>query len=177
MGDRAVITANAPQPTPKAAPDRADLQLVGAHRRSTRPGQVVFGAVLIIMFTALLASAVFHSVLVAGQQRLDHVDQRLAQSQQELSRSRLRVAELSSPARVVAAAQQAGMIVPGHTIWLSSNGPSNPTTPGPPVTPPPATAPPSTAPATAPSAPHGSELAGGATHPADGQASGSPGGR
>ena len=76
------------------------------------------------MFVAFLGSAVFHSVLVSGQQRLDRMDRRLEQRQQELSRAQLRVAELKSPARIVAAAQRSGMIVPGHTTWLAAKPPT-----------------------------------------------------
>ena len=83
------------------------------------------------MFSALLASAVFHSVLVAGQQRLDRLDQRVAKSQQELDRSQLQVAELSSPSRIVAAAKRSGMVVPDHTTWLAAKPPitTTPSTP------------------------------------------------
>ena len=124
MSDRASSTARAPQRTPsRTTPTRADLRLVQAAKKRSRSRQLVGALALVIMFSALLASAVFHSVLVAGQQRLDRLDQRVAKSQQELDRSQLQVAELSSPSRIVAAAKRSGMVVPDHTTWLAAKPP------------------------------------------------------
>ncbi len=128
MSDPSASSAGAPQRAPgRPAPTRTDLRLVQISRAKSRSRQLIFAFALVIMFAALLTSALFHGVLVAGQQRLDHMDRRVEQRQMELSRSRLRVAQLSSPARVVDAAKRSGMIVPDHTTWLS--GKAAPTTP------------------------------------------------
>ncbi len=120
---------------------------------------MMFALALVVVFAAVLASAVFHSVLVADQQRLDRMDQRLEQRQQAISRARLRVAELSSPARVVAAAQRRGMVVPDHTTWLSAGAPTTGTPAGG-AAPPAAGGPPASAGSSSGS---GSELAAGPT--------------
>lgn len=130
--------ARAPQGLPQPATRRADpspeLRLVGAPGVGRRAGRAVLILAVVGMFAALLISAVFHSVLVSGQQRLDRLDQRVRTDQQRLADARLRVAMLSSPQRVVAAAQKQGMVVPDRVTWL--------TTPPPVSSPAPAAAPP-----------------------------------
>ncbi len=125
MSDQAISTARAPQRTPsRSAPTRTELRLVQEAKKRSRARQLVCALAMVIMFTALLASAVFHSVLVGGQQRLDRLDQRVEQRQQELSRAELRVAELSSPSRIVADAKRRGMVLPAHTTWLAATPPA-----------------------------------------------------
>jgi cell division protein FtsL len=125
MSDQAISTARAPQRAPtRTAPTRTELRLVQEAKKRSRARQLVCAFALVIIFTALLASAVFHSVLVGGQQRLDRLDQRVEQRQQVLSRAELRVAQLSSPPRIVAAAKQRGMVLPAHTTWLAATLPA-----------------------------------------------------
>ncbi len=126
MSDRATSTARAPQRTSgRSTPSRTDLRIVQTGKARARSRQLACSLALVVMFSALLASAVFHSVLVAGQQRLDRLDTRVEQRQQLLSRARLRVAELSSPGRVVATAKRRGMVLPDHTTWLAATPPAS----------------------------------------------------
>jgi cell division protein FtsL len=124
MSDQAISHPGMPQRArSRPAPTRTELRLVQEAKKRSRARQAVCVFALVIMFSALLASAIFHSVLVAGQQRLDRLDQQVDQRQQVLSRAQLRVAQLSSPSRIVAAAKQRGMVLPGHTTWLAATPP------------------------------------------------------
>lgn len=130
MSDQALSTATEIQRVPRrSGATRAELRVVQEAKQRSRSRQLACAAVLVVMFGALLASAVFHSVLVSGQQRLDRLDQRVGERQNSLSRSQLRVAELSSPSRIVAAAKRSGMVVPGHTTWLAATPQTTPSTP------------------------------------------------
>lgn len=75
---------------------------------------------VIVVFGALFLNAVFHTVLVSGQQELDTLNREVEVSQQRNQRLRLRAAGLASPTRIVAAASRDGMVVPDRTSWLSA---------------------------------------------------------
>ncbi len=125
MSDQAISTSHAPHGAPeRTGSTRTDLRVVQEAKKRSRARQVVAALAVVVIFSALLASAVFHSVLVSGQQRLDNLNQRVEQRQQVLSRAELRVAELSSPARIVAAAKGRGMVVPDHTTSLTATPPT-----------------------------------------------------
>ena len=140
-------------PRPEPAPER-HLHLVSpaevarlARRRRLRLAAVLGG----VFLTAVLFGVVFVQVLLSqGQLQLDHLQNRLTTEQNRNQRLRLEVAELASPARVVAAAQQRlGMVSPPGVTYLSPNGATNgppksapvATAPAPPATPAPASVP------------------------------------
>lgn len=88
---------------------------------------LVAAAVVITVF-ALVAS---HVVLAQGQFRLERLKARAAVEEARHERLRLHVAELESPSRIVAAAQERlGMVPPPSVTYLSPTGASS-TTPAP----------------------------------------------
>lgn len=75
--------------------------------------------VLVSLF-GLVAS---HVMLTQGQFRLDTLRARTATEQDRYERLRLKVAELESPSRIVAAAQERlGMVSPPSVTYLSPTG-------------------------------------------------------
>jgi cell division protein FtsL len=120
--------STAPRRPPAAAhrgrPQRPQLRVVEdrplsrrARRRRTR---VVVTVAAVLATACLLGVAIFHAVLISGQIRLDELEARVAEEQASYQRSRLEVARLESPQRVVAVAQERlGMVPPGEITYLS----------------------------------------------------------
>lgn len=108
-----MATSVAPRPEPRRAPgghrSRPELRVVG-RPGSRRWGRVAVALAVVVVFGALLASAVFHALLAQGQQRLDRLNEHVSQAQGRYDDLRLMVDRLSAPERVVARAQQLGMI-------------------------------------------------------------------
>ncbi|HEX2577848.1 MAG TPA: hypothetical protein VHK88_15975, partial [Aquihabitans sp.] len=69
---RAARPAPRHQPADPVRRDRPDLHVVGAPVRRVRGG-VVVAVATVVVFGALLAAAVAHSLLVSGQVHLDRV--------------------------------------------------------------------------------------------------------
>lgn len=119
----------APRPTPRrteVAPlrdRRPDLRVVPPPVRARRTGAVVAVATVVV-FASLLASALFHSVLVSGQLHLDAVDRQVQEEREDLRRDQLALAEAQSPERIAAEAAALGMTRPGQgeTTWLGPEG-------------------------------------------------------
>jgi len=112
------------RPRPAAPPRRAtqarqrpDLRVVAPRRRLRAGRTVVLGVTL--AFLIAFALVVAQALLVQGQQRLDDLDGRIAESTRTQQELRLRVAELESPARVVEAAQRLGMVPPDDVTYLT----------------------------------------------------------
>lgn len=91
-------------------------------RRLTPATGVLLTAML---FATLLLIAVAHTVLVQGQVRLDELDAQLTVEQARYQELRTEVAEMESPSRVVAAAEEMGMVSPQDLVYLQP-GPSEP---------------------------------------------------
>jgi cell division protein FtsL len=73
----------------------------------------------------LLAIASLHVVLTQGQFQLEKLEEKAAAEQARYEQLRLEVAQLESPERVVAAAQQRlGMIPAPGVTYLSPSGPA-----------------------------------------------------
>jgi cell division protein FtsB len=73
-----------------------------------------------VTLLALFAAAVFQTVLVQGQQRLDRLDRRVSQAQDRFDRLRADVAELESPERIVTVAHhRLGMVQPDTITYLA----------------------------------------------------------
>ena len=75
------------------------------------------------LFATLLAVAVAHTVLVEGQVRLDELDAQLVEEQARYQELRTEVAELESPARIVQAAHDMGMVTPDDLQYLQPPAP------------------------------------------------------
>ncbi|MGQ0830148.1 MAG: hypothetical protein ACT4OV_00545 [Microthrixaceae bacterium] len=99
-------------------------------RRLTPAAGVVLTGVL---FATLLAIAIAHALLVQGQVRLDGLDTQLTAEQARYQELRTQVAEMESPARVVAAAQALGMVAPDDLVYLQPEATLAPATASPDV--------------------------------------------
>lgn len=113
----------APRPAPRrdAAPRRPGLRVVPPARRRLRTGPtVVLGGLL--AFGIAFGLVVAQALLVQGQQRLDDLERRTAEATRTQQELRLQVAELESPARVVAAAEDLGMVPPAGVTYLTPSG-------------------------------------------------------
>lgn len=120
-GGVAMAAAPERRATPRPAPPRdpRHLRVVvpreQPRRRLTPAAGVLMTAVL---FVVLFAVAIAQTVLVQGQIRLDALDKQLAVEQAHYRVLRNQVAEMESPARVVAAARQLGMVAPDDLVYL-----------------------------------------------------------
>jgi cell division protein FtsL len=82
-----------------------------------------------LTFVTLLLVAVAHTLLVQGQIRLDDLDAQLRVEQARYQELRKEVAEMESPTRVVAAAEDLGMVMPEDLVYLqppAATGPYGP---------------------------------------------------
>lgn len=104
--------------------DGPDLRVV-EERTSARPAATMLAALgLSILFIVLFGLAVFHTVLISAQSRLDRLDQRIAAEEARRDELRLEVAELESPVRIVETARdELGMVTPPEVVWLTPDGP------------------------------------------------------
>jgi len=128
------------RPVPRPAPRRPEtsprrhLRVVGpadrVRRRLTpRAGVVLTG----LTFVTLLLVAVAHTLLVQGQIRLDDLDAQLRVEQARYQELRKEVAEMESPTRVVAAAEDLGMVMPEDLVYLQPPADAGPYDPVPPA--------------------------------------------
>jgi cell division protein FtsL len=120
----AVLPARRPDPVRESGPSRgAKLRLVTG-TRSRRRSRLLTLAVLVLVAGCLLGLTAFHVALAQSQFRLERLQDRAAEQQARYERLRLHVAELESPARIVAAAQERlGMVPPPGVTYLSPSGP------------------------------------------------------
>jgi hypothetical protein len=121
----------APRPTPRRVPGAApartagpELRVVRDAERLPRPGRsgMAIAAAGVVVFAALLASAVFHSMLVSGQAHLDEVEGRIRTERSTLQREELRLADYQSPERIAREAARLGMIPAERQHWVSPEG-------------------------------------------------------
>ena len=103
-------------------PDGPDLRVV-AERPGHSTGTYLIALALSVLFLVLFGLAVFHTVLIGAQGRLDELDSRIESEQDLQHRLRLELAELESPERIVdAATNDLGMVPPGEVVWLAPAG-------------------------------------------------------
>lgn len=115
----------APRPTPRRAPavapgraPRPELYVVAAPGRRARTGAVLAVATVVV-FGAVLAAAVFHSLLVSGQVRLDDINTRIRTEQDQLQRDQLRLASSQSPERIALEATRLGLVAADRQTWIN----------------------------------------------------------
>lgn len=124
------MTAVAPARPPRSRSGRRPpLEVVGpARTRATRAGtlrrrRLVVCSAALVLGLCLLGIVASHAALAQGQFRLEELKSKAAAEQDRYQRLRLRVAELESPARVVAVAQERlGMVPPPEVTYLSPTG-------------------------------------------------------
>ncbi len=157
-----------PRPSPRALPaaaparSRPDLRVVGAPARRSRSGLVVVASTVVV-FAALLAGAVAHSLLVGNQVRLDQLGTQVRVEQELLQQEELELATLQSPPRITAQAERLGMAPADTQVWLSPDAGTAPVVTGGPSPTDPATDDPDGTTDPRPDTTGAEELAGGAT--------------
>ena len=98
-------------------------------RRRVRARRAVAAAVVFVA-VALFGVVVAHVLLMQGQFELEATQREAATQQAEYDRLRLQVAELESPERIVAAAQERlGMVSPPTITYLAPSADTMPATP------------------------------------------------
>lgn len=137
---RQAVRAAAPRSAPRTAPNRkeparpplrvvrtAELSARGRRRRARLLGV----AITVVVFGGLFGLAVFNVLLAQGQVRLNDIEEKANAQQDRYERLRLEVAQLESPERVVAAAQERlGMVPPETVNYLAPQGSPPRSTPG-----------------------------------------------
>jgi cell division protein FtsB len=97
------------------APTRPDLRVVPPRR----PTGAIVAVCLVLVFGVLLATAALNTVLVSGQRDLDRIEAEIREGEQQNQALELQVAEMESPAAIIAAAERQGMVEPDEVIWLT----------------------------------------------------------
>ena len=72
-----------------------------------------------VVFGSLMASAMFHGLLVAGQSDLDRLDTQIQEETTALAQEKLELANLQSPARIAEAAKARGMVPAEQQHWIT----------------------------------------------------------
>lgn len=107
------------------------LEVVGRHRRhksagSRRRRRVLAASLAVVVVACVLGLVASHVLLAQGQFELEKLQLRADEQQDRYERLRLQVAQLESPSRVVAAAQERlGMVPPPGVTYLSPTGPQS----------------------------------------------------
>lgn len=120
-GGAALAAAPVSRPAARPAPDERGrhLRVVAPAERVRRRLTPALGVVLTAgLFALLFAVAIAHTLLVQGQIRLDAIDASLATEQARYQELRNEVAAMESPARIVGAAQELGMVIPDDLVYL-----------------------------------------------------------
>lgn len=133
----------APRPTPRRiaqpepAPRRPHLRVVPPPARpSLRPSfrrrrtGAVLGVAMVIVFGSLMASAMFHGLLVSGQSDLDRMDTQIQMEKTALAQDKLDVANLQSPARIAEEARKLGMVPADQQHWVTPGSTDDPVVTG-----------------------------------------------
>lgn len=129
----------APRPTPRRspqpapAPRRPHLRVVppparpslrqSARRRRTG---AVLSVAMVLVFGSLLASAMFHGLLVSGQSDLDRLDRQIQEERTALAQEKLELANLQSPARIAEEARKRGMVPADQQHWVTPGSTDDP---------------------------------------------------
>ena len=132
MTGRGPAPAHAPHAEPRVRPP---LRVVGSKER-TPAARVRRMRVLAVLMVGVVIAGLFglvgmHVILAQEQFRLDRLQTKATEEQATYDQLRLEVAQLESPARIVADAQQRlGMVQPPAISYLapSTRAPSSPTT-------------------------------------------------
>jgi cell division protein FtsL len=121
-------TKVAPAPRPRPAPKRPPLRVVPPDyvppRVRRRRARLFVAAVATLVALGLFGIVSLHVALTQGQFRLERLEAQADAQQTRYEQLRLQVAELESPDRIVAVAQERlGMVSPPGVTYLSPSGP------------------------------------------------------
>jgi cell division protein FtsL len=123
--DRAAVApTRAPAPTPRPRPPLRVVTPEETRKADRRRRARLRVAVMVLVGVGgLFGLVASHVVLTQGQFRLQQVEAKANEEQARYERLRLEVAELESPQRIVAAAQERlGMVTPPGVRYLSPAG-------------------------------------------------------
>jgi cell division protein FtsL len=142
-----------PAPAPHPRPGRGPLRVLPTEhlerRARRRRARLTITVAASLVAGSLLGVVAINVMIAQDQLRLDRLDAQRNSALAHRGQLQLQVAQLQSPARIVAQAEQRlGMVVPSKLTYLSGNGAPVQTTGGgaiPPPLPPPS--PPATSPA------------------------------
>lgn len=125
----------APRPTPRSGANGSaarvprPLQVVEPPKRRY-PARAVAIAAVALVFGSMLTSAVFHSVLVSGQARIDELGRQITVAEKGLAQDRLELARLSSPGRIATEAERLGLVVADRQTWIRPGSGESPVVTG-----------------------------------------------
>ena len=106
-------------PAPARRAGRARLRIASVRPDGRSPLGLVGSVLLGLLFVAVFGVVVLQAMLVQTQARLDGLDQDVVVEQQRAEALHLQLAELRSPERITAAAQERlGMIPPEEVLYL-----------------------------------------------------------
>ena len=107
---------------PRAVPPRPAPLRSSRPRPQLRP-TFALGLGVAIVFAALLAGAMVHSMLVSGQANLDRVTTETRSQREQLANEQLELARLQAPERIAREAERLGMIHGPDDNWRSPGAP------------------------------------------------------
>jgi hypothetical protein len=79
-----------------------------------------------VVFAVLFAVAGAHTLIAQGQIRLDGLDEQVRTEQARYQSLAKEVAQMESPARIVAAAEAQGMVTPQDLVYLQPHTAAHP---------------------------------------------------
>lgn len=125
----------APRPTPRSVPAvpqarRAPALHVVEPPVRRYPARAVAVAAVVLVFGSMLASAVFHSVLVSGQARIDELERQVTAAEKGLAHDRLELARMSSPERIAEEAERLGLVIAERQTWIRPGSDAEPVVTG-----------------------------------------------
>jgi hypothetical protein len=85
---------------------------------------------MVLVFGSLMASAMFHGLLVSGQSDLDHLDSQIQIEKRALAQEKLDLANLQSPARIAQEARDLGMVPADQQHWVTPGSTDDPVVTG-----------------------------------------------
>ncbi len=114
------------RPAPQRPVRRPTEQERTPHLRVVQPGErslrrlTPFGGLVLtaFVFVVMAALAGAHTLIAQGQIRLDELDKQVRTEQARYQELRKDVAGMESPERVVAAAEELGMVTPDDLVYL-----------------------------------------------------------
>jgi cell division protein FtsL len=117
-----------PAPAPKRQPSRPPLRVVPDDyvdpRIRRRRARLFVAGLSTLVAAGLFGIVSLHVALTQGQFRLERLEAKADEQQARYEQLRLQVAELESPDRIVAVAQERlGMVSPPGVTYLSPSGP------------------------------------------------------
>ena len=118
------------RPAPATAPrTRPPLRVVGPRelgpRARRRRARLLTTGAGVLVSALLFGLVAFHVLIAQSQLQLGRMETQTSDAQARYDRLRLQVAQLSSPGRIVAAAQERlGMVAPPGVTFLSPVGPA-----------------------------------------------------